>query len=65
LAIKFANPNGEVQTVQDICVNYKEEKNYDGVPSVEYDCSIIIDEKTMTIKLVFFKEECRWIIKGV
>lgn len=63
LVIKFMDPNGEVQTVRNIHVNYKEEKNYDGISSVEYDCSIFVNEREYPVKLLFFKEECRWMMR--
>ncbi len=60
--IKFMDENGEVQTVKDFRVNYNEEKNYAGVPSVEYGCTMSINHREHDVKLVFFKEECRWVM---
>ncbi len=64
MAIKFTDEGGEVQTVRKIYVHYKEEKNYDGVPSIEYDCSLEAYGKECKGKLVFFKEECRWVLRA-
>lgn len=59
--IKFQDENGELQTINKINVSYLEEKNYAGIPSVEYTCSIIYDMH-YDVKLIFFKQDCRWIM---
>ena len=53
---------GEVFTVRDIRVLYSEQKNYAGVSSVEYCCEILEQGNVREVKLVFFKEECRWVL---
>ena len=62
LMIKIKNDKGEVQTIDEIKVHYSEEKNYSGIHSVEYDCSITFEGKIYAVKLIFFKEECRWVM---
>ncbi len=54
--------NGEIQTIRDIHVSYIEQKNYAGVSSVEYCCDIVYHGEKKQVKLVFFKEECRWVM---
>lgn len=62
LMLKFQDDEGIIQTIHDIQVNYSEEKNYAGISSIEYDCTIAYYEKKHLVKLIFFKEECRWIM---
>jgi len=63
--IKIQDGNGAIQTIEEIKVKYSEEKNYSGTRSVEYDCTIIFDEVTHDVKLIFFKEECRWVLRTI
>lgn len=60
--IKYQDENGEIQTINEIIVKYLEEKNYSGIPSVEYDCTLFHGEISKQVKLIFFKEECRWVM---
>ncbi|MDU6264205.1 MAG: hypothetical protein E6600_06840 [Anaerocolumna aminovalerica] len=60
--IKFIDENGEIQTVREIKVIYMEPKNYSGIPSLEYTCEMVINEIRHNIKLIFFMQECRWIM---
>lgn len=63
LMIKFEDEEGMIQSIKEIRVHYTEEKNYSGIGSREYDCSMIWEGKTIPVKLIYFKEECRWVMK--
>ena len=65
LMIKIQDENGAIQTIDEIKVNYSEEKNYSGIRSVEYDCTITYDGVMYDVKLIFFKEECRWVLRSI
>lgn len=58
--VKFQDENGEIQMITEIEVNFTEPKNYSGIPSVEYGCTISFQEFKRDIKLIFFETECRW-----
>lgn len=60
--IKFIDENGEIQTVREIKINCVEEKNYSGIPSLEYPCQIVVNEISHNVKLIFFMYECKWIM---
>lgn len=62
--VKFIDENGKVKSVnhENILVNYKEQKNYSGIPSIEFDCALIIDETIIKVKLIFNKDTCKWIM---
>ena len=60
--IKYQDVNGEIQTIHEITVKTLEEKNYSGIPSVEYNCILSYEEVSKHVKLIFFKEECRWVM---
>lgn len=53
---------GEVRTIRDLHVYNMEQKNYAGVSSIEYACDINYEEEQHRIKLIFFKEDCRWVM---
>lgn len=63
--IKFEDENGELQTVKDIHVKHTEAKNYSGIPSLEYLCSIVINNTIHEVKLIFFQDECRWVMNFI
>ena len=60
--IKFMDENGEIQTVREIRVNSMEKKNYSGIPSMEYVCQIVVSEICHNVKLIFFMQECKWVM---
>lgn len=63
LMIKFKDEEGGIQTITQIQIHFTEDKNYAGIPSVEYDTTIIYGGIQRKVKLIFFKEECRWIMR--
>ena len=62
ILIKFEGEDGEIQTIKNIKVITHENKNYSGIPSIEYLCKAIIGGIMQEFKLVFFPVECRWIM---
>lgn len=60
--IKFIDENGELQTINKIHVKCMEIKNYSGIQSIEYECSIISQGLMHDVKLIFFNENCKWIM---
>lgn len=63
MMIKVQDESGMIRTVDEIHVNYAEERNYAGVPTVEYDCLLGYQGACRNVKLVFFKNECRWVMR--
>ena len=62
LSFKFEGDDGMIQTVGAVSVSYSEDKNYSGILSREYGCRAVIGGLMHEFKLVFFPEECRWIM---
>lgn len=62
LMFKVQDANQEIQIIHGIHVRHIEEKNYSGIPSLEYDCIINIQGVSCSVKLIFFKEDCRWVM---
>ena len=60
--VKFVDENSEIQTVREIRVKCMDQKNYSGIPSLEYVCTITINEIMHDVKLIFFQTECKWIM---
>lgn len=63
--IKFQNESGEIQTVNEIHVKCMDYKNFSGIPSIEYICSIAIDNIQYDVKLIYFNESCKWVINFI
>lgn len=59
---KYQDEEGMVHTIRDIRMISQEEKNYVGCPSRECSCQAVIDGIQTQFKLIFFKEECRWVL---
>lgn len=59
---KEPDDSGAIQTVTDIVVNYTEEKNYCGISSREYGCKAIIGGLNREFRLIFYQENCRWVM---
>lgn len=62
LSIKFEGDDGIIQIVPDICVMCAEDKNYSGIASKEFSCKAIIGGLMHEFKLIFYLEECRWVM---
>lgn len=62
LSFRFEGDDGEMQTVrrQDLKVHYSEDKNYSGVPSKEFRCTVMLSGVSIPVKLVFYCESCSW-----
>lgn len=60
--IKYKDIGGAIRTINDISVKYYEDKNYAGIPSTEYSCTIINEDRKMDVRLIFFTDEKRWVM---
>ena len=63
--IKVMDEEGIFHTIREIQVLTSEEKNYSGIPTVEHFCKINLGGRMETVKLVFTKESCKWVIVEV
>ena len=54
--------DGTIQAVNEIKVNYSEEKYYSGIPSKEYSCEAVIGGLLRNFKLVFYMEASQWVM---
>ena len=62
LMLKIQDEDGEIRTVKQIQVHSQEEKMYAGAASVEFDCTITILEQQIGVRLIYYKEENRWVL---
>ena len=62
-ALKFPDENGELVMIREIRVDCAEKKYYCGVPAVEYQCRIQLKGIEIPVRLVFYLEECRWVME--
>lgn len=60
--IKFIDENDVLQTVTEIMIEYTERKNYSGIPSVEYTCTITCEGRLIKVKLIRFQIEDKWVM---
>ena len=58
--LKYQDEEGQIHTVRSIRVLCREEKHYNGIPTLEYVCRIEEGGYETEIKLIFFLEEHRW-----
>lgn len=59
---KYQDGDGMIHTVRNIRILQKEEKNYSGIPTLEYRCVIEECSRCQELKLIFFMEEHRWVL---
>ena len=52
--------DGEIRCIKQIEVHSQEAKMYAGIPSVEFDCTIVIMKQKIPVKLLYFQTENRW-----
>ena len=60
--LKVQDEDGEIRTVRQIQVLDQEEKMYAGIMSMEFDCVITILEQQIGVRLIYYKEENRWVL---
>lgn len=58
--IKFQDEEGMLHTLSDIHVITAEEKFYCGIPTVEFECDIMLQEKRYLFRLLFYVERMEW-----
>lgn len=60
--LKVQDEDGEIRTVHQIQVLSQEEKMYAGIASMEFNCIITIMEQQINVRLIYYKEENRWVL---
>lgn len=62
IMIKIADEDGEIRTIRQIQVHSQEKKQYCGIPSEEFDCTIIILGQKIPVKLIHYMTESKWVL---
>lgn len=62
LMIKVQDEDGEIRVIRHIEVHSRESKRYAGIPSIEFDCSLLILEQDIKAKLIYYQTENRWVM---
>ena len=60
--LKIKDEDGEMLVVKKIEVHYQEKKNYAGIPSIEFDCTLTVLEQAIPAKLIYYQTESRWVL---
>ena len=60
--LKIKDEDDEIRTIRQIEVLSQEEKMYAGIASIEFDCIITILEQRINVRLIYYKEENRWVL---
>ena len=58
--IKFESDEGVLQTLSDFHILYECDKNFCGIPTIEYHCQYTNNNKTFPFLLLFYIEEKKW-----
>ncbi len=62
LMIKLQDEEGQMQVIRDITVHTQAKKRYAGIPSIEYDCTLVIRDRSIRAWLIFYQTEGRWVL---
>lgn len=62
LMLKIQDEDGEIQTIRDITVHSQEKKRYTGIPSIEYDCTLVLHGQRVRARLIYYQSESQWVI---
>ena len=52
----------EIEKVIRLERSSQERKNYAGIPSIEFDCTIVILGRQLAAKLIYYMSEGRWVL---
>ncbi len=61
--LKIQDEDGEIRVIKQIAVHSQEAKNFCGIPSVEFDCTLTILEHEISAQLIFYQTESRWVLR--
>ena len=62
LMLKMEDENGEIRTIREITIHAQEKKRYAGIPSLEYDCTLVLQGRCVRAWLIYYQSENRWVI---
>ena len=62
LMLKVQDEDGGIQTIREITVHSQEKKRYAGIPSIEYDCTLAVGERSVRAWLIYYQTEGRWVL---
>lgn len=51
------------RTAESVWEQWREQRNYSGIHSVEYDCDVEYGGRLEKIKLFFYTAKCRWAMR--
>ena len=60
--LKIRDEDGEIRVIKQIVVHSQEAKNYCGIPSVEFDCTLPVLEHEIPARLIYYQTENRWVL---
>lgn len=62
LMVKLEDEDGEIQVIREIMVHSQTKKRYAGIPSIEYDCTLVNQGRRIRAWLIFYQTEGRWVL---
>lgn len=62
LMIKLQDEDGEIQCIREIIVHSCTKNRYAGIPSIEYDCTLVSRGRSIRAWLIFYQAEGRWVL---
>ncbi|MCI8854571.1 MAG: hypothetical protein HFI31_02030 [Lachnospiraceae bacterium] len=62
LMVKLQDEEGEIQTIREITVHSQERKRYAGIPSIEYDCTLVLHGQEIRAWLIYYQSENQWVM---
>lgn len=62
LMLKIEDEDGQIRTIRQIRVHSQEKRMYAGVLSVEYDCTLLLENREIRAWLIYYQTEGRWVL---
>lgn len=62
LMVKLQDEDGQIRTIREITVHSQEKKMYAGVPSMEYDCTLVMENRSVRVWLIYYQTENQWVL---
>ena len=62
LMLKVEDEEGEIQTIREFVIHSQEKKRYAGIPSIEYDYTLVIHGQKVRGWLIYYQSENRWVM---
>ncbi|MFI3201582.1 MAG: hypothetical protein R3Y54_08655 [Eubacteriales bacterium] len=62
IMIRYEDENQMIHTIDEIEIKYQQQRNFNGLATVEFGCNLVNDNRKFPAKLLFLSKDNKWIM---